>query len=124
MITAPYAYKATVVSVHDGDTVHLDVGIGFYLHIDITCRLRGLNTRELKDPGGPEAREHLARLCPVGSEVLFRSLGPDKFGGRWLGVLELPDGRDVATEMIRDGYAAAWDGRGPKPLPPWPIPAR
>jgi endonuclease YncB( thermonuclease family) len=54
--------------------------------------------------------------------VLFRSLGPDKYGGRWLGVLTLPDGRDVATQMIRDRYAAPWDGKGTKPTPPWPIP--
>jgi hypothetical protein len=36
--------------------------------------------------------------------------------------LTLPDGRDVATQMIRDRYAAPWDGKGTKPVPAWPIP--
>ena len=120
MTRPPYTYRANVVKVHDGDSLHLDVDCGFYLTIDITCRLHGLNTREIKDPGGIDARDHLMQLCPVGSEVLFRSLGPDKYGGRWLGVLTLADGRDVAAQMIRDGFAAPWDGRGPKPVPPWP----
>lgn len=123
MIEPPYVYLANVISVHDADSMHLDVSLGFHLSVDLTIRLHGLNARELKDPGGQEARSHLLELCPVGSEVLFRSLGPDKFGGRWLGVLTLADGRDVATAMIRDGYAAPWDGKGPKPVAPWPIPS-
>jgi endonuclease YncB( thermonuclease family) len=52
---------------------------------------------------------------------MFRSVGADKYG-RWLGVITLSDGRDVATQMIRDGYAAPWDGKGAQPVPPWPIP--
>ena len=120
-MTSPlYTYKSTVTAVHDGDSLRLAVSLGFHLTVDITCRLHGLNARELAAPGGAEARDHLTQLCPPGSPVLFRSLGPDKYGGRWLGALALPDGRDVATQMIRDGYAAPWDGRGPKPVPPWP----
>jgi hypothetical protein len=89
-VNPPYTYRANIISVHDGDTLHLDVDLGFHLTVDLP--------------------------------VLFRSLGPDKYGGRWLGVLTLPDGRDVATQMIRDRYAAPWDGKGTKPVPPWPIP--
>lgn len=117
----PYTYRANVISVHDGDTVRIDVDLGFRLSADLGVRLNGINARELKDPGGKEARDHLLGLCPIGSEVLFRSLGEDKYGGRWLGVLTLEDGRDVATQMIRDGYAAPWDGKGPRALPPWPL---
>jgi endonuclease YncB( thermonuclease family) len=120
MTVPPYTYRANVIAVHDGDSIRLDVDAGFHITVDVTCRLNGVNARELAEPGGREARDHLAQLCPVGSETLFRSLGPDKYG-RWLGVLTLADGRDVATTMIRDGYAAPWDGRGPKPLPPWPL---
>ena len=121
-MTGPlYTYRAVVTAIHDGDSLHLAVSLGFHLTVDVTCRLHGVNARELADLGGLEARDHLAALCPPGSTVLFRSLGPDKYG-RWLGVLELPDGRDVATEMIRAGMAAPYDGRGTKPVPPWPWP--
>jgi endonuclease YncB( thermonuclease family) len=122
-VNPPYTYRANIISVHDGDTLHLDVDLGFHLTVDLPVRLHGINTRELKDPGGKEARAHLLELVTIGSEVLFRSLGPDKYGGRWLGVLTLPDGRDVATQMIRDRYAAPWDGKGAKPVPAWPLPA-
>lgn len=121
MASPLYTYRATVLSVHDGDSLKLAVDVGFNVTYNVTCRLNGINARELAEPGGQEAAEHLAALCPFSSTVLFRSLGADKYGGRWLGVLTLLDGRDVATTMIRDGYAAPWDGRGPRPLPPWPI---
>lgn len=117
----PYTYRANILSVHDGDSLRIDVDLGFHLSVDLGVRLHGINTRELKDPGGKEARDHLLGLCPIGSEVLFRSFGPDKYGGRWLGVLTSHGDRDVATQMIRDGFAAPWDGKGPKPVPLWPL---
>lgn len=124
MMAGPvYTYAAAVTAVHDGDTLHVLAALGFHISFDVDCRLWGLNARELAMPGGPEARDHLAALCPPGTVVTFRSVGADKYG-RWLGVITLPDGRDVATQMIRDGMAAPWDGKGsPAPVAPWPIPA-
>lgn len=135
-----YTYRGQVLDVHDGDTVrvdldlhigstHHDIDLGFDVHIAShhlrlreDVRLKGCNAIELAQPGGVEARDHLASLLPVGEWVTVQTFKVDKFGGRYDALITLPDGRDVTTVMCADGYAAPWDGVGPKPVPPWPIP--
>ena len=115
-------YPATVVRVEDGDGLVLDVDVGFFAHIIQPFRLLGCNARELAQPGGPEARDHLAELLTNGSRVTVTSVKPDKFGGRWDGAITLADGTDLVAELIAQQWAAAWNGVGPKPSPPWPRP--
>ncbi len=114
-----------VLSVHDGDGAILLVRVATDPHrlwAEVDGRLTGYNARELEEPGGFEAYEYLGQLLPRGTEVTVTLHGPDKYGGRTLISVQLADGRDVATEMITSGYAARWNGKGPKPVPPWPIP--
>jgi endonuclease YncB( thermonuclease family) len=121
-----YIYRATVLEVHDGDTFTADLDLGFNIHIQYRVRLAGCNAIELKDSGGQEARQHLLTLLPLGSVCLVSSVHYDKYGGRIDAVVRIGEARDeardsVALIMISDGYAAAWDGTGPRPTPPWPI---
>lgn len=136
-----FTYRGQVLEVHDGDTVridldlgvgsrHGDIDLGFDVHITgrrlrlrEDVRLYGCNAIELSQPGGPAAAAHLAALLPVGTWVSVQTIKADKFGGRYDAKITLADGRDVTTVMCADGYAAAWDGVGPKPVPAWPIPA-
>jgi len=114
----------TVLDVHDGDTVKVDIdhGMGIWSR-GVLVRLVGVAARELRDPGGPEARDHLAGLLPVGAQVHVDSHGWDKYAGRILGVIFLPVGGTAQEEMVASGYAAVWkDGRGKQPQPPWPRP--
>lgn len=93
-------------------------------------RLNGGNAREHNDVGGPEAAAYLRSLVAPVTAVdvpsLFAfpatvaSLSFDKFGGRIDGNLIVPGVGNVMAQMIRSGYAAAWDGKGPRPVPPWP----
>jgi endonuclease YncB( thermonuclease family) len=129
----PRTYPASVISVTDGDTldVFLDKGGDDYWRTDL--RLNGGNAREHNKPGGPEATAHMRQLVDsvLATTIagLFSfpaqvvSLSWDKFGGRIDGSLIVPGVGDVMQAMIRDGYAAVWDGRGPRPVPPWPIPS-
>jgi micrococcal nuclease len=119
-----YQYRATVVRVLDGDTVLLDVDLGFYVTVRQSCRLMGINARELHDIGGPEARDHLLGLLPVKASVNLESVKPDKFAGRFDGLIFVLPGVSVNQFMVKDGYAATWDGTGTRPVPPWPIPER
>jgi len=116
-LTPQYVYAATVVSVYDGDTMTLDVDLGFYVRVRMACRLLGINAPELRDEGGRVARDTLRALCPVGVGVTVKSVKPDKYGGRFDGTVTLPDGRDVSQLLIAARVAAPWDGNGPKPLP-------
>lgn len=111
---------STVLEVVDGDTVRCFLDLGADIWWRVLCRLHGIAAREKTDPGGPEAKAHLAELIPAGSVVHVQSLSWDKYAGRIQAALFRADGLDVGARMVADGYAALWDGRGPQPKPPWP----
>ncbi len=107
--------------VIDGDTIVLDLDLGFRTWlVGQSFRLAGCNAIEREAPGGPEAAAHLAELLPAGTLVTVTSVKNDKFGGRYDALVELADGTDLVQLLIRDGWAASWDGHGTKPSPPWP----
>ena len=118
-----YIYRATVVDVHDGDTFTASIDLGFNIGITYRVRLAGCNAIELAQPGGPEARAHLLGLLPVGSVCQVSSVAFDKYGGRIDATVGRGIGLTVNGQMIFDGFAAAWDGTGSRPTPPWPNPA-
>lgn len=118
-----WTVPATVVRLVDGDSVELSAELGWRVTIGVSARLVGINAIEHNMPGGREATAHLASLIPPGTKVDLESLGADKYGSRWDCRLTRADGIDVAAQMVADGYAALWDGHGPRPVPPWPIPA-
>jgi micrococcal nuclease len=119
-----YEYIAVVRSVHDGDTFKADIDLGFGIWFsNQTFRLLGIQAWELKEEGGPAARDELARLMPIGSEILIRTKkdSKEKFG-RYLATV-LSHGGDVATALVAGGHAVFWDGHGPRPENPNPHPA-
>lgn len=117
---------ATVRSVHDGDTLYGDVdqGIGTWnkglSKSGMGLRLDGINARELEEPGGVEARDYVASLVPVGTELSILCVDWDKWQGRIDVRIVLPSVGDLSTHLIQTGWAAAYTGVGPKSVPPWP----
>lgn len=121
MTNPAYRYAATIDRVIDGDTLTASVDLGFHVWLrGQTFRFLGLNARELSQPGGTEARDNLVALLPPSTAVTLTSVKPDKYGDRMLAVVTLADGSDLTTLLIAAGWAAPWDGRGAKPVPPWP----
>ena len=128
MSTTPFLFNATIVYVHDGDTFDVVVDRGTYDYTGspahpIPVRILGLNARELAEPGGQEAQANLAGLLPVGSQVVLRTVKPDKYNPRWLAAVTFSLAgvdTDLAALLIGKGWAAPWDGNGPKPVPIWP----
>lgn len=124
-----HEYRALVDEVEDGDTVVLFVDLdAFHVWARISFRLVGIAARERKEPGGEEARANLEALLPKLTPVTVRSkkpdrpIPPDKYGGRWDGVITLPDGVDLGGLLVMTHWAAVWNGKGPQPKPPWPRP--
>lgn len=113
-------YPATIIGVHDGDTIKLIVDLGFSVWYTTNCRLFGCNAAELSTEAGKAARDNLATLLPGGTVVTVLSHGLDKFAGRFDGSITLPDGRNLTSILVAEGWAATWDGTGKAPLPPWP----
>jgi endonuclease YncB( thermonuclease family) len=116
-----YDYRAEVRRIVDGDTLILDVDLGFNVWLrNQSFRLLGCNARERGQLGGPEATANLEGLVPVGSSVIITSVKVDKYGGRFDAAITMPDGSDLSTELVMGGWAAPWTGAGEKPIPAWP----
>lgn len=124
-VPAPFLFNARVVSVHDGDTINVVVDRGMYDYAGtdehpVPVRLAGCNARELTADGGIEARDHLAGLLPPGTAVVLATVKPDKYAPRWDARVATAAVEDVTALLVADGWAAAWDGTGKAPVPPWP----
>lgn len=82
-----YEYIARYVDNYDGDTVRLDVDLGFHVTVRETFRLWGINCPELKGEtkrAGERSRDALrAKLEQAGELVIKTQRGQEKFG-RWL----------------------------------------
>lgn len=107
-----YRYRATVLDWHDGDTAHVDVDLGVRVHWQGSLRCGGYNAPEITGktkPAGEAATTYVRSLIPDGTTVYLNSLAfePDEEDnfGRMLGVVTLPDGRDLAVLMIQSGNA-------------------
>lgn len=113
-----YTYNAVVVSIHDGDTLTLDVDLGFGIwHKGMVIRFLGMDAKELKTPEGQEAYGFLKEQLPVGAKVILNSYKDraDKYGGRWLGTI-MYGNLSINLLMVKTGHATAWDGKGEKPV--------
>ncbi len=83
--------------VVDGDTIVIDK-----THI----RLAGIDAPELDHPYGKQAKWALVQLCK-GKTVTAR-IRPELSYDRVVAECSLPDGRDLAAEMVRAGMALDW----------------
>lgn len=110
-----YDYAATPVRVIDGDTVVLDIDLGFNITIRETCRMLGINAPEL------HAHDPLVREAALASKAALESaLVPlllahtdkpyhaDKYG-RMLVTLYVGT-VNVNQWMLDNGYAVPYDG--------------
>lgn len=106
----PWIRAGTVTGVTDGDSCKVLVDLGYRVLHQTTVRLLGIDAPERGEDGWGTAREYLGRLLPPGLAVTVRTIGPDKYGGRWLGDVILADGSSVAALMLASGLAVPYDG--------------
>ena len=117
-----YKYDAVIKAVHDGDTVTVDVDLGFetWVH-NMKLRLYGINAPELITSEGKVAQSFLIQQTPVGSKVVIETVKDkqEKYG-RWLATIMIPALTggllNVNNIMVSSGHAKAYFGVGPKPV--------
>ncbi len=102
----PFTYRAEVVRVIDGDTVIVDLQLGF----DIVfkgqrIRLFGINAPEMRTRHGKEVKKYLANLIE-GRAVTLRTI-KDKKGkyGRWFGIVEDDNVGNVNDWLVKNDMA-------------------
>lgn len=119
MTDEAWVVHGTVVEVHDGDTVYIDLDLGWRTAIrKEPVRVLGVNAPELNTPAGKASRAFLAGLLPPGTKVKVESrrwLGEREKYGRALARISSEAGGDVALALLSAGHAKPWDGRGARP---------
>jgi micrococcal nuclease len=107
-----YDYNATMVRVVDGDTVELDVDLGFYVTHRMRCRIYGIDAPEVRGKEREEglaSKTYLERLCPPGEACIIHSFKGRSFN-RWVAQIKLPDIRDTNDEAIDIGEQMVLNG--------------
>jgi micrococcal nuclease len=114
-------YDVVVVKIVDGDTVDVDIDLGFGVTLrDERVRIMGIDTPEsrtrdkVEDLFGEAAKERLKVLMKDGGKLITTEdrKGEDMKGkfGRILGDFRIGDGRKVTDILIEEGHAVAYFG--------------
>jgi len=117
-----YEYKCKIVKIVDGDTVDVDIDLGFGIWLkDERVRIMGIDTPESRTSDkvekvfGTAAKNRLKELLE--KDCLLKTFaakdGEDMKGkfGRILGDFVLGDDRMVTDVMIAEGHAVKYHGQ-------------
>jgi micrococcal nuclease len=115
-----YQYKAKILKVLDGDTVDIDLDLGFNIVLsNQRVRMAGIDTPESRTVDKEEkirgtlSKKKLAEKLPIGSYVTIETQksdnNDDKFG-RILAVFILEDKTNLNQWMIDNNYAVLYQG--------------
>lgn len=87
-----------VIAISDGDTFTV-----LENNKQRRIRIDAIDAPEKGMPYAKASKKYLSALC-FGKFVTIKPIKTDRYG-RTVARVRLPDGRDIATEMIRAGYA-------------------
>jgi len=124
MIKDPYIRKCRILKVIDGDTLEVEIDLGFNMRMTERVRLLGINCPEMKgttkaageaahyfveewllDNAGPTVGED-GGIFDYGI-VFMRSEKDDSFG-RWLALIETEEGLNLNQAILEAGHAVPW----------------
>jgi micrococcal nuclease len=108
-----WIFPARAWSAYDGDTITVTVDLGFRVSVEITGRLDGIDTPELRGPeraDGLVARDWLrARLTDADRISIATRRGSARQTGkygRWL-ITVWADGENLNEQLVAAGHAVA-----------------
>jgi micrococcal nuclease len=107
-----YEYKATVIRVIDGDTVDVDIDLGFSIHTHQRVRVNGIDAPERYTPEGRLAAAFLSSYLSPGTPIVtstVKAVSTEKYG-RYLADIILPNGFSVSSLMLDQGHAKVYHG--------------
>lgn len=107
-----YDYRCTILRVIDGDTVEVQIDLGFDMSFKSSVRLKGINAPELTGatkPAGLTAKSYLMGLLPIMGPVTIHTdyhRERDKYG-RVLGTFWV-NGININQAMLDAGHAVPY----------------
>jgi len=115
-----YEYRVKkLYKVVDGDTIDVDIDLGFDISLFQRVRLAGIDTPESRTKDvyekklGLEVKEKLNDLLKNATKIVIKTEKPDSTEkyGRILGWLFVDDGKlSINEQLIKEGYA--WEYMG------------
>lgn len=108
---APWVFKrCRVIQVVDGDTVDLEVDLGFMCATKVRSRLYGINTPERGQPGWAEATNRLKELLAQTQYcVTVYSYKPkDKYGRFIVDLINPNTTESLNLILVREGHAVPY----------------
>lgn len=102
-----YKYKAVVTYVVDGDTVDVEIDLGFKIKVAQRLRLARVDTPEKGQPGYLEAKEYV-RDCIEGEDVTIITHKVSKWGYYLADVVI--EGYNVSDMLLAAGLGLPYDG--------------
>jgi endonuclease YncB( thermonuclease family) len=106
-----YEYAARAVRIIDGDTLCVDVDLGFNIRIQQHIRLLGINCAEHGTIAGDDATAYTkAWIAAHGPDLLLRTVKDrdDKYG-RILGTV-VANARILNNDLVEAGHAVDYTG--------------
>ena len=118
----PFCYNAKVVRIVDGDTIRLDIDLGFDIVLkNQSVRLYRVDTpecrtRDLKEKAaGLLAKDIVQDLIAIGERVFIRTkLDTKGKFGRLLGTIITTDNININEHLIDNNYAVEYYGQSKK----------
>jgi len=115
-----YHYRCRLLDVIDGDTVELEVELGFHARLTVRVRLEGIDTPELRGKTFDErcmahdAQALVAQWCEARADrIILRTVrdGRDKFGRLLATLIDQDTGETVQQALIAAKLARPYDGQ-------------
>lgn len=99
-----HTYKAVCTRVIDGDTIELDIDLGFHVHTTVRGRLLGVNAPELfsgdNRDKGKLAKDHMETLV-LNKPLIINTFKDKKSFDRWIVEIKYEDNTSV-NELIEE----------------------
>ena len=113
-----YIYSALVTKVIDGDTIEIDLDLGFGVwYRNQRVRLNGIDTPESRTKDKDEkirgelSKNKLKELIENKIIKITTTIDPDDKFGRILAIIETKDGINVNEWLVTNNYAVAYKGQ-------------
>jgi endonuclease YncB( thermonuclease family) len=123
-----YEYQGVITGIHDGDTLRMEIDLGFSIHIltptlnnlPQSLRINGYDAPELGrlDKQGEQARDAFTGLASAHAGPYIVGTvkdHTDKYGRYLVSKIVSVDGIDLVQAMINLGWLRPYTGSGPKP---------
>ena len=102
-----YTYNCIVIKVVDGDTVDLDIDLGFHIRVVKRVRMLFINAPERHTDLGKRSKDFLLKSIPEGSEVIIKTqlYSKDKYGRLLAEIFAADQISSINKLMIDNGFA-------------------